>query len=312
MTVATASYITSFRVFGPSGFDSVTTATNATNALTASFITASNVWGPLGANSIISASFAQTASFVRVAQTASFVTASNIQGPFGANSVTSASFAATASFLLGSISNAITADTASYVLSSGVFGPSGLNSILTASYALNAGTVLTGSLLTTASATNNDITFTKGNGDQFNVTLIPFPFSGSATITGSLVVSGSGLTVIGSLSATSITGSLLGTASWATNAITSLRPIDVTGSTLYSTTPAAGPGISANNNIALGTGSGFQATSANDSIFLGRESGYNATDADNSIFLGYRAGYLSSIDNSKFIGQNGGNQATSA
>jgi hypothetical protein len=45
-----------------------------------------------------------------------------------------------------------------------------------------------------------------------------FPFSGSAVITGSLLVSGSGVTVTGSLNANSITGSLFGTASWAISA----------------------------------------------------------------------------------------------
>jgi len=48
-----------------------------------------------------------------------------------------------------------------------------------------------------------------------------FPYSGSAVITGSLLVSGSGLTVTGSLNADHITGSLHGTASWANNTITS-------------------------------------------------------------------------------------------
>jgi hypothetical protein len=44
-----------------------------------------------------------------------------------------------------------------------------------------------------------------------------FPFSGSAVITGSLLISGSNLTVLGSVTSTSFTGSLLGTASWAQN-----------------------------------------------------------------------------------------------
>ena len=52
-----------------------------------------------------------------------------------------------------------------------------------------------------------------------------FPYSGNAVITGSLLVSGSGVTITGSLNAPSITGSLQGTASWATNALTaSLAP----------------------------------------------------------------------------------------
>lgn len=56
----------------------------------------------------------------------------------------------------------------------------------------------TSSLLVTASATNNIITFTKGNGTTFNVTVntgsggSAFPFSGNAIITGSLFISQSG------------------------------------------------------------------------------------------------------------------------
>lgn len=88
-------------------------ASFSTNSATASFVTSSKVQGPLGANSVlsssfsvtssyvlqaVSASFATTASFVTLAQTASFVTASNVRGPFGANSVLSASFAVSASW----------------------------------------------------------------------------------------------------------------------------------------------------------------------------------------------------------------------
>jgi hypothetical protein len=57
---------------------------------------------------------------------------------------------------------------------------------------------LTASLVTTASATNNIITFTKGNGSTFAVTVdtgsggSAFPFSGNAIITGSLFISQSG------------------------------------------------------------------------------------------------------------------------
>jgi hypothetical protein len=47
-----------------------------------------------------------------------------------------------------------------------------------------------------------------------------FPFNGPAVITGSLLVSGSGITVTGSLNAANITGSLFGTSSWANNALT--------------------------------------------------------------------------------------------
>jgi hypothetical protein len=86
---------------------------------------------------------------------------------------------------------------------------------LTASYAMNGGgggSTNTGSLLTTASVVLNTITFTKGDGSTFPITVntgsgggsgAGFPYSGSAVITGSLLVSGSGLTITGS---TNITG----------------------------------------------------------------------------------------------------------
>jgi hypothetical protein len=72
---------------------------------------------------------------------------------------------------------------------------------LTASFALNGGgTVNTGSLLTTASVSLNTITFTKGDGSTFPITVdtgsgggggSSFPFTGSAIISGSLEVIGS-------------------------------------------------------------------------------------------------------------------------
>jgi hypothetical protein len=70
------------------------------------------------------------------------------------------------------------------------------------------GSTPTGSLLTTASVSLNTITFTKGDGSTFPITVntgsgggsgTGFPFSGSAVITGSLFISGSaGLTITGS------------------------------------------------------------------------------------------------------------------
>jgi hypothetical protein len=67
-----------------------------------------------------------------------------------------------------------------------------------------------GSFLTTASVNLNTITFTKGDGSNFAVTVntgsgggggtgTGFPFTGNAIITGSLLVSGSGVTITGSL-----------------------------------------------------------------------------------------------------------------
>jgi hypothetical protein len=111
----------------------------------------------------ISASMADTASYVKTAQTASYV--------LTAQTASYVLTAQTASYVLN-------AQTASFVTASNVFGPYGSNSVisssyaLTASFALNAGaSVSTASLLTTASVSLNTITFTKGNGSTFNITV---------------------------------------------------------------------------------------------------------------------------------------------
>ena len=109
---------------------------------------------------------------------------------------------------------------------------------ISGSIVINGGSVsaITGSLLTNASFSNPNLTFTRGDATAFNVDISSltstsasyaltasyalnggssgagFPYSGSAVITGSLIVSGSGITVQGPLYATS---------SWATNSITS-------------------------------------------------------------------------------------------
>jgi hypothetical protein len=96
---------------------------------------------------------------------------------------------------------------------------------LTASFALNGGgggSTNTGSLLTTASVNLNTITFTKGDGSTFPITIntgsgeSSFPYTGSAIITGSLIVTGSIISTLG------FTGSLFGTSSFAITASTSI------------------------------------------------------------------------------------------
>ncbi len=129
-------------------------------------------------------------------------------------------------------------------------------------------------------------------------------------------------------SSRAISSSFATSASWAPN----LSPIAVTGSTLYSTTPVAGPGFggfnqdsiflgsesgqnatSADNSNFLGNRAGYQATSARYSNFLGYLAGTNATNANNSNFLGYLAGTnATSANNSNFLGRVAGYQATSA
>jgi hypothetical protein len=64
------------------------------------------------------------------------------------------------------------------------------------------GSTSTSSLLVTASANLNTITFTKGDGTTFPITVntgsggggVSFPYNGNVTITGSLLISGSGIT----------------------------------------------------------------------------------------------------------------------
>jgi hypothetical protein len=90
-----------------------------------------------------------------------------------------------------------TATTASYVLNA-----VSSSYAITASYALNGGgggSTDTGSLLMTASVSSNVITFTKGNGTTFPITVdtgsggggSTFPYTGTAKINGSLEVTGS-------------------------------------------------------------------------------------------------------------------------
>ena len=95
------------------------------------------------------------------------------------------------------VTQAITASSFSGSFTGSFLGTSSYaTQALSASYAPNTGTtVSTASLLTTASATNNIITFTKGDASTFTVNVATGSFTGS------------------------FTGSLLGTASYATQAL---------------------------------------------------------------------------------------------
>ena len=113
--------------------------------ITASYITSSRVDGPFGMNSILSASYAATASFVVGAGTAQDAISASYAAT--ASIADTASYALTASYFSGSVSNSISASyadtasiaaTASFVTASNVYGPFGSNSILSASYALTA------------------------------------------------------------------------------------------------------------------------------------------------------------------------------
>ena len=185
----------------------------------------------------------------------------------------------------GSISNAITAETASFVTSSNVWGPYGADSIVSSSYALTAsyamnggggGSTDTGSLLTTASVSSNIITFTKGNGNTFPITVD----------TGSATIATQGSTIYSKNPSTS-------------NFNTSNGVFIGNGAGLGST--------SANDSIFVGYNSGYIATFANSSIFMGREAGFQATNAYGSVFIGNSAGgQAESASYSVLIGYNAG------
>ena len=152
--------------------------------ITGSLIVTEGITGSFsGSGNITSASYALSSSYA--------LTASYLQG-----SITSASYALSSSYAT-TASYVQNAQTASYVLNavSSSFAT-------TASFALNAGgggSTNTGSLLTTASVNLNTITFTKGDGSTFPITVntgsgggsgSAFPYTGSAGISGSLNVNG--------------------------------------------------------------------------------------------------------------------------
>jgi len=149
---------------------------------------------------------------------------------------------ATAGLVVATVGGTATttiAQTASFVTSSDVWGPFGRNSIvsssysLTASYALNAGAG------------------------------VGFPYTGSAQITGSLGITGSVNSIGG------FTGSLLGTASWAQNALTAsyVQASAVVGLSLFQ---IASGSVSASVNI---NSASFRIVSASNELLFVSNSG---------------------------------------
>jgi hypothetical protein len=160
-----------------------------------------------------------TASFASQAGTAGYATTAGTSG-----FATSASFANQA----GTAGYAATAGTSSFATSASFADQAG-----TSGYAVTAGTAgfatsasLATENLLTASVNLNTITFTKGDGTTFPITVdtgsggggAAFPYTGSAIITGSLVVTGSisgllnntqGITIYATQSADSLVGNFL-------------------------------------------------------------------------------------------------------
>ena len=142
---------------------------------------------------------------------------------------------------------------------------------------------------------------------------VPLLLSGSS---GSLLFSGSYLEVSGYVSASEFRGAILGTASYAENAVTSSYPISTTGNTLYSTHPRAGADseeLNPDHSIYFGFEAGDGALTSVHSIFMGYRSGYGAQTALYSNFFGENSGYSASdASYSNMFGSNAGQFASNA
>lgn len=144
----------------------------------------------------------------------------------------------------------------------------------TASYATTAGN---GGVTRIIAGTNINLSPLNGLGEvTVNSALAEaFPYTGSATISGSLVVTGP-------ISATGgFTGSLLGTASYASNVI-----LVATGSSLYTTNTS---NVQPDESIYIGSGTG-QGTATNYTVMVGNEAGSSFGNNAGAVLVGYRAG----------------------
>ena len=168
-------------------------ATSASYALTASYAVSASYEisyevSSSYAESATSASYALSSSYALNSTSASY----SLSSSYALNS-TNATNATSASYSLDA-TNAATATSASYALdSTNASAATSASYALTASYALNSpgggGTTDTGSLLLTASVTDNVITFTKGDASTFNITVNTG--SASSINTGSFATTGS-------------------------------------------------------------------------------------------------------------------------
>jgi len=94
--------------------------------------------------------------------------------------------------------------------------------------------------------------------------------------------------------------------------VENVHPVDVSGTSLYSTSPATS-GFSTSNGIFLGSLAGYQASGAYSSNFLGLNAGRNATNSWGANFFGEVAGYQATESRlSNYIGKFAGYQASNA
>ena len=188
------------------------------------------------------------------------------------------------------------------------------------------GTTDTGSLLLTASVSSNTITFTKGNGSTFPITVdtgsgggggITFPYSGSAIITGSLIVTGSSV-LSGSVTLNDITwptadgdnGDIIYTNGAGVLTFDKTKvyaPVkNVSGGTLYKGTPVHASSSVGNSNEVIAASASVASTMPATFVL--------AQDlVDDEEGLGIVTGFLNGVDTSAFkegqvvyVGENGG------
>ena len=255
-------------LFGTSSWaTNATTATTATNATNVAVTDTTTGTGPY----YIAFTDGTTGNrAVRVDSTALTFNATT-------NTLTNATFSGSLIGTASFASSSISASFATTALSSSFATTS-----ISASFASTASFVAND--IITASVSSNTITFTKGNGTTFPITVATgsatsaFPFTGSAIITGSLTVTGSVNSTGG------YTGSLFGTASWATNVVNNgvtsvatagtVSGITLTGGTITSTgTITLGGSISGLTNANLsGTAGITNANLANSSLMVGATS----------------------------------------
>jgi hypothetical protein len=235
-----------------------------------------------------------------------------------AASASRAQDAATASYVLNAVSSSF-ATTASYV--SNALSASFSTFAVTSSFANNftvAGT-LTAQTIVVQTITSS-IEFVTGSTRFGTLQSNTHQFTGSVSVTDSL-------------NAPSITGSLQGTASWASsatntrNAISSSYPLSVVSDSLI--TPLQTSNYGTTRNVFIGFFVGSNTTGVSDAVFIGSSAGAEATNSAGSVFIGGGAGYAitkpqtvaigasagfnsTNAQYSLFIGTNAGNSSTNA
>ena len=280
---------------GTSNIISASFATNAATAQTASFfggsissaVSASYASSSTSASFAVNAVTAQTASFFSgtVTSASYALNAGNTQTASFATNAGSASYALNAGNTI-TASFATNANSASYALNAGNTQTASFAiNAGSASYALNAGNTQSSSFAATASSADNFLvrgtltaqtivvqTITSSTDFVTGSTRFGTIASNTHVFTGSVSISGS-LTVQGAISGSNITGSLLGTASFATNTLSSSYALNAgnTISSSFSTNAgsssyALNAGNTISSSFATNAGSASYALNAGNAI----------------------------------------------